>query len=73
VPCIIHCCSSATVAVTVGPGAAVYRERKEYYRCRIGISKLTAEQKVHYFETELLSKKFIILTQKLWILVKVVT
>ena len=52
-PCIIHCCSSATVAVTVGPGAAIHRERKEYYRCRIGTSKLTAEQKVHYFETEI--------------------
>jgi hypothetical protein len=43
VPCIIHCCSTAIVAVSVVPGAAVYRERKEYYRCRIGTSKVAAE------------------------------
>jgi len=43
VPCITHLCSSAIVAVTVFPGATVYRERKEYYRCRIRTSKVAAE------------------------------
>jgi hypothetical protein len=42
VPCIIHCCSCAIVAVTVVTGAGVYRERKEYHRCRIRTSKVAA-------------------------------
>jgi hypothetical protein len=31
------------VAVTVFPGAGIYRERREYYRCRICTSKIAAE------------------------------
>jgi len=42
VPCIIHLCSSAIVAVTVVSGVGVYRERKEYHRCRIRTSKVAA-------------------------------
>jgi len=38
-----YLCSSAIVAVTVFPGAGVYRERREYYRRRICTSKNTAE------------------------------
>jgi hypothetical protein len=49
VPCTIHLCSSATVAVTVVPDAAMYRERKEYYRCRIGTSKVAAEHNCSLF------------------------
>jgi len=43
VPCIIHFCSSATLAVIVFPGAGVYRERRVCYRCRICTSKIAAE------------------------------
>jgi len=43
VPCIIHCCSTAIVAVSVVSGAAVHRERKAYYRYRIGTSRVAAE------------------------------
>jgi hypothetical protein len=54
VPCVIHLCSSAVVAVTVVPGAGVYRERKEYYRCRICThTRSPLNTTVHYFETEI--------------------
>ena len=49
VPCIIHLCSSATVAVTVVSGAGVYRERKEYYRCGIRTSKVAAQHNSSLF------------------------
>jgi hypothetical protein len=49
VPCIIHLCSSAIEAVTIFPGGAVYRERKEYYRCRIGTRKVAAEHSCSLF------------------------
>jgi len=45
----MHLCSGATVAVTVVSGAAVYRERKEYYRCRICTSKVAAEHNSSLF------------------------
>jgi hypothetical protein len=53
VPCTIHLCSSAIVAVTVVPGVGVYRERKEYYICRICTIRSPLNTAVHYFEKEI--------------------
>ena len=49
VPCKIHLCSRAIVAVTVVSGAGVYRERKEYHRCRIRTSKVAAQHNSSLF------------------------
>ena len=49
VPCIMHLYSSAIVAVTVVSGAGVYRERKEYHRCRIRTSKVAAQHNSSLF------------------------
>jgi hypothetical protein len=49
VPCIIHLCSSAIVAVTVVSGVGGYREREEYYRCGIHTSKVATEHNSSLF------------------------
>ena len=48
-PSIIHLSSRAVVAVTVVSGAGVYRERKEYYRCRIRTSKVATQHNSSLF------------------------